>query len=422
MIYRSYYLAREWVRLGHKVSIVAASFSHLRTHETDTVGSVTKEEIDGIQYIWLKTPRYQGNSIRRVLSMMVFSLQLVLFKSKIVSDCKPDLVIASSPQPFIIFGAKRIACSSCAKLIFEVRDLWPLSLCEVGGISPRHPFMAMMQWVEDYALRVSDKVTSTLPKADGYMISRGMPADKFCYVANGIDVTEWGKNEGSLPSEHNDVLCKLKNAGRFVVGYAGAHGIPNALDSLVDAAALLQDFPVTVVMVGQGIKKEHLRARAGELGIENIEFLPPVPKLSMPELLEKFDVLFIGWLKSPVYRFGISPNKLFDYMMAAKPVVHSVDAGNDLVAESGCGISVPPEDPKAISDTIIRLFNMAAAEREAMGSSGRNYVLARHDYRALARHYLEAVGYRQKEPVPEATDTGQTVPFLSTEESHGFVH
>ena len=390
MEYRHYYLAREWVRLGHKVSIAAASYSHLRSVGPKMTGNTTEEKIDGIRYLWLRTPRYRGNGIGRVMNMSAFGLMLVMLKAKIAGLGKPDLVIASSPHPFIIYGARKIARAAKAKLMFEVRDLWPLTLTELGGMSPRHPFISAMQWMENYAYDVSDKVISLLPKADGYMISHGMAPNNFVCVPNGIEAAEWGPDKSPLPQQHDSVLGTLKNEGRFIVGYAGAHGISNSLDILMAAAALLQSHAVTFVLVGQGPEKKTLQDRARAMGLNNVEFLPPVTKAAVPKLLSEMDTLFIGWKKQPLYRFGISPNKLMDYMMASKPVIHAIEAGNDPVAESGCGFSIPPEDPDAIKETLLKLIYMTDDERKDMGARGKKYVLAHHDYRVLAKRYLEA--------------------------------
>jgi glycosyltransferase involved in cell wall biosynthesis len=128
-----------------------------------------------------------------------------------------------------------------------------------------------------------------------------------------------------------------------------------------------------------------------ENNINNVIFLSPVPKNSISELLRKMDILYIGLRRSPLFRFGVSPNKLFDYMMAGKPIIHAVEAGNDLVQESGCGISVPPEDPVAIAEAIKKLLTMSPIEREEMGRRGREYVVKNHDYKVLAKKFLEAI-------------------------------
>jgi glycosyltransferase involved in cell wall biosynthesis len=177
--------------------------------------------------------------------------------------------------------------------------------------------------------------------------------------------------------------------GRFVVGYAGAHGLANALETLVAAAERLRSEPVSVVLVGQGPEKVSLQERASHLGPETIRFLPPVPRAAIPTLLATMDALFIGLKRSPLFRFGISPNKLMDYMAAAKPVILAIQAGNDMVGESGCGLSVPPENSEALAVAIRRLMTIPRDERLAMGARGREYVVARHDYRVLARKFLD---------------------------------
>jgi glycosyltransferase involved in cell wall biosynthesis len=388
MEYRPFYLAREWVKLGHKVNIIAASFSHLRSKEPNINGKITKEVIEGIHYIWLRTPRYKGNGLGRVINMMTFSLMLFMQKSELICDGKPDLVIASSPHPFIIFGSLCIARSLNAKMVFEVRDLWPLTLIELGSMSRFHPFVIFMHWAEKYSYRKSDYVISLLSKADTYMNEQGMARHKFFYIPNGVDVAEWRQNVTPLPEYHQNVLTSLKREGRFIVGYAGGHGISNALDSLIEAARILESRPVTFILVGNGSEKKRLEQKVSYIRLQNIIFLPSIPKSAIPSLLEFMDVLFIGWLRSPLYRFGISPNKLLDYMMSGKPVIHATDAENDMVAESGCGISIPPENPEAIVNAVVRLLNMTDSEREHIGLKGKEYVVANHDYRVLAEKYL----------------------------------
>ncbi len=391
MEFRPFYLAREWVRLGHEVTIVAASQSHLRIATPQTDGSITEEAIEGIRYVWLKTPRYQGNGVRRAINMSAFVGQLFRFHGRILRQWSPDVVIASSTYPLDILPARRIAAKHGAKLVFEVHDLWPLTPMELGGMSPWHPFIALLQRAENFAYRRSDHVVSMLPKADGHMREHGMADHKFAHIPNGIDPDEWQSNASPLPDEHRRTPTDLKQQGRFVIAYAGGHSVSNSLGTLIEAARLLQDDPVSFVLVGQGLEKESLQQRARELGSNNVVFLPPVAKTSIPALLAEFDALYLGWSRRPIYRFGISPNKLIDYMMSGKPVIHAVDAGNDLVAESGCGISCPPEDPRALADAVVEMINLEPAEREAMGRRGKDHIMRHYTYADLASRFLEVV-------------------------------
>ena len=390
MEYRPYYLAREWIKMGHDVTIVASSFSHLRHTQVPISGRITTEFIDGIHYVWLKTPSYSGNGIGRVINMFSFTKSLYFLDERTIGF-KPDVIIASSPHPFVIYPARHIQKKYKSKLVFEVRDLWPLTLKELGGISKWHPFVLLMQHAEDYAYRKADKVVSLLPKAIDYMVSRGMSPEKFVYVPNGVVIEEWQDSSNSIPSDHLDILKKLRKEGNLIVGYVGAHGVANALNYLIEAASILKTEPISFVLVGQGPEKKKLEENAKRKGLNNVIFLPPVPKPSIPCLLSLVDFLYIGWKKSSLYRFGVSPNKLIDYMMSGKPIIHAIEAGNDLVEESGCGISIPPENSFEIANAIISLKNMSLPERREMGLKGRKYLLSNFDFKSLANKFLDIV-------------------------------
>nr|HPG80754.1 glycosyltransferase [Piscinibacter sp.] len=149
MEYRPYYLAREWVRLGHRVQIVAASWSHVRSVQPSPAGDeVIDETIDGIAYRWLPTPPYGGNGVGRVLNIWAFLKQLWRDAPRWASEFRPDAVIASSTYPMDIWVARRIARLAGARLVHEVHDLWPASPIELSGMSPRHPFILLCQKAE----------------------------------------------------------------------------------------------------------------------------------------------------------------------------------------------------------------------------------------------------------------------------------
>ncbi|MCY2990962.1 MAG: glycosyltransferase family 4 protein [Planctomycetota bacterium] len=391
MEYRPYYLAREWVRLGHHVTIVAASRSHVRQQNPDCRAGLTEEWIDGVRYVWLPTPAYEGNGARRVVNIFSFVGQLLRFRSRVTGDWRPDAVIASSTYPLDIVPTSRIARRYDAKLLFEVHDLWPLTPIELGHMSRWHPFIMALQWAEDFAYRRADCVVSMLPKAASYMQDRGLRSNKFVHIPNGVDVQEWKALNQPLSEEHRDAIRRHQERGRFLIGYAGAHGVANALEVLVDAATHLRDSPAAFLLVGQGPEKTHLQQRARAAGLPNIEFLPPIPKQAVPAFLRAMDALYIGLVRQPLFRFGVSPNKLFDYMMAGRPVIHAIDTPGDLVAESGCGLSCAAEDPLAVAATVRELIERPTAELAAMGERGRQFVLRHHAYEGLARHFLEVM-------------------------------
>lgn len=391
MEFRPYYLACEWVRMGHQVQIVAGAYSHIRARQPQMPSVTSKHEelLNGIRYCWYATPGYQGNGVGRVKSMCSFLWSLWRNSKALARDFKPDVVIASSTYPMDIWPARRIAKVAGAKLVYEVHDLWPLSPMELGGMSHWHPFILWVQMAEDYAYRHADKVVSMLPKALPYMQSRGMAASKFAYVPNGVDEEEW-RIPLPLPAEMAQQLRMIRQSGLPVVGYAGTHGLANALDDLLNVAKCLQG-KAEVVLAGTGPERERLLARVKDEHLGNVHMLPAVPKQAVPSLLNMLDIAYIGLQSQPLFRFGISPNKLMDYMYAGKPVVMAIDAGNDPVGEAGCGITVPAGDVEAITQAVLRLAALPTAEREAMGQAGRAFILQNQTYTQLAQKFVDAV-------------------------------
>lgn len=387
MEYRPYYLAREWVRAGHRVQMLAATFSHVRTRQPAAGDDV----IDGIRYRWYPTPAYHGNGAGRVWNIARFLAAVWRDTPRLLHEARPDVVIASSTYPLDIWVARRLARRAGARLVHEVHDLWPLSPVELAGMSPQHPFIRLCQAAEDTACRDADIVVSMLPCVHAHLASHGLDLRKLHIVPNGIVPDEWSAAAPPLRDDVAAVLADARGAGRTVVGYAGSMGRPNALDTLLDAAALLRNEPLQFVLVGNGHERERLAARIAAEGLHRVALLPPVPKAMIPPLLAGFDIAYIGWQRVPIYRFGIAPNKLMDYMMAGRAVLHSVEAGNDPVADAGCGLTVAPEAPAAVADGLRRLAALAPAERHAMGERGRAFVLAHHTYPVLARRFLEAV-------------------------------
>ncbi len=391
MEYRPYYLAREWVRLGHRVTIVASSESHVRTQAPALDGAAQLQEtIDGIDYLWLATPAYRGNGLARVRNMAAFVARLLREGPALAARLKPDVVIASSTYPLDIWPAHRIARLAGARLLFEVHDLWPLSPMELGGYSRWHPFIMLLQAAENFACRRADAIVSILPRVREHLEAHGMAPSKLHLVPNGVDPSEWETQATVLPASLDATLRELRRQGKLVVGYAGTHGISNALETLLDAADRLREHPVAFVLVGAGPDKPGLLRQAVRMALPNVHFFDPVPKALVPALLQAIDLAYIGWRRQPLYRFGISPNKLIDYMMAARPILHAVDAGNDPVAEAGCGLTVAPEDPQAVADGILNLLALGPDCRAVLGQRGRRYALDHHTWPVLGRRFLNA--------------------------------
>lgn len=404
MEFRPYYLAREWVRSGHRVRIAAASFSHVRARQPALDGgrAATRELVDGIEYLWYPTPAYASNGLARVRNIASFLRQMHRDAAAHARDFAPDVVIASSTYPMDIWVARRIARRAGARLVYEVHDLWPLSPVEIGGMSRWHPFILLCQAAEDHAYRVADATVSLLPKTGPYMASRGLDLARLHVVGNGVAAEDWAAGELPLDAGIAAWLDAQRTAGRTVVGFTGSHGVPNALDVLLDAAKAMRAEPVAFLLVGEGMEKARLARRVADEGLHHVGMFAPVPKLQLPTLLRRLDVAYIGWKRLPIYRFGIAPNKLMDYMMAGCAVLHSVDAGNDPVQEAACGLSVAPESAPAVVDGLRRLIAMGADERARLGRRGREFILNHHTYGVLAPRFLAAAAGQPQTTTLEA--------------------
>lgn len=390
MEYRPYFLCREWAKKGNNVNIISASFAHTRTIQPVVKKDLSKEFIDGINYFWIKTPQYSGNGIKRFINILIFVLKLFRYHDFFVKELKPDIVIASSTYPLDVLAAYNIAIKSKAKLIYEAPDLWPLTLIEVGGFSKYHPFVMLLQFAENFAYKNCDKVVCVLPKAFEHMEKHGLRKDKFVYIPNGIDSSDW-ENITPIPNELAQIISDLKRDNKFIVGYSGYHGLANSLTTLINAATRLTDKEIVFLLVGNGPEKDNLQKQVRELKLKNIFFCPSILKSSIPDFLSRMDALFIAFNQLLIYRFGVSANKLFDYMMAAKPVIQVQNAGNDYVAESGCGISVTSGNAIEVAKAIMDILSLTQSEKDKMGLLGKEFVLRNNDYKFLSEKYLNNI-------------------------------
>lgn len=387
MEFRPYYLAFEWVKTGHKVRIVGADFSHLRTVNPTVEKDFDIEDIEGIEYQWVKAGRYKGNGVDRALTMFRFVGKLLLNTRNLAEDFCPDIVISSSTYPLDAYAAKRIADYAGAKYVHEGHDLWPLTLIEIGGMSKWHPFCLLTKMAERFAYSKADHIVSVLPNSVEHMLSNGLKdRDKFTYIPNGIVYEDWQSIE-RMPNEHEQFFSKLKNDGYFIVCYLGGHAISNALDTFVDAAGLLKDENVAFVLVGKGAEKNRLINKAADL--KNVYFLPSVSKKQVPGVLHAANVLYVGLADSPLYRYGVSLNKLYDYMMAGKPVIYGVKASNNEVEEARCGITIPAGDEKALANAVGHLMTLSSDELREMGNNGNRWVIEHCEYSRLAKQFLD---------------------------------
>lgn len=391
MEYRPYYLAKEWVKMGHQVTLVGASFSHLRIQQpvVTTNKDFEEETVEGINYIWIKTPAYES-TFARIQNIFVFVCKLWKYSRKISEFVKPDLVVASSTYPLDIYPARKIAKTAGAKLCYEVHDLWPLSPKLIGGYSSWHPFIIVMQLAENYAYKHVDKVISLLWNSEQHMREHGLAEGKFKCIPNGYCKEDWENLnlKEEIPQTHKLLFKQLEN--KIIVGFAGGFAASGSLDTLVKAAALLKEHDnLAFVFVGKGPEQEYLEKLVKERSLANTFFLPAVKKIQIPRIVAYFDVAFIGGIHSFLHKYGTSANKLTDYMLSAKPIIQAIDEPNSVIERVKCGICVEAENERLVADAILELTGMTREKREKMGEVGRKYALENLEWGILAKQFLD---------------------------------
>tara|TARA_R110002072_G_scaffold255129_1_gene413845 strand:- start:2752 stop:3978 length:1227 start_codon:yes stop_codon:yes gene_type:complete len=383
---RHFYLSRELVKQGLTVYVIASSYTHLHRDPPEVKDKHLEQVIDGVNYIWLKMPKYSdAHSKQRILNWFLFAWKLLAL-GKIIRD-RPDAILFSSPSLVGFLGARALSKRFRCKLAFEVRDIWPLTFIKIGGFSKKHPFIIFMQFIERYAYKRADVVISNLKNAVEHMMLQKMHPAKFSWIPNGVSFNEV-QSPDLLPLNVINSIPKDK----FIVGYTGTLGVANALEYFVDAADQLKSISdICFVMVGDGKERSTLESQVIDKKLDNVVFIESVKKSQVQSLLKCFDVCYIGWRDEDIYKYGIAPNKLPEYMYAEKPIVHSFSGGGDYVIESGCGLTVPAEDSQAIAIAIKKLYCLKNVDRLEMGRKGHEFVLNNLEYGDLAHKLSEVL-------------------------------
>jgi glycosyltransferase involved in cell wall biosynthesis len=383
---RQYFLSRYLSAIpGNKVMLVG-SRSSIGT--VDSFKGLYKEKQDGnLRMVTLNGPLINlGFNMKRLWSWLVFEWNLLRYR-KHVKRFAPDVVIVSSLSILSFLYGVFLKKWLRIPLVIEIRDIYPLTLTEVGDYSPSHPAVKVLGWVEKLGYKNADLILSTLPNAKEHIASVLKRPFRFKWLPMGID-TEFYDDIQTL---HHRKRNGTGTTGNFLVGYAGTIGKANALDVVFETAAELNNtYPdIQFVFLGDGPMKEHYIQKYKDL--PNVVFKPAVPKKTLLKHLGAMDILINTWLDKPIYKFGISPNKWMDYMLAARPVLVAYNGHRCIIDDADCGIFVKAEDKEAFKNGILQLYSKSTEELDAMGIRGRSYLLKHHDYRHLAEELEESL-------------------------------
>ncbi|MVT65519.1 glycosyltransferase [Bradyrhizobium pachyrhizi] len=381
--YRPFWLADAWGKMGHQVVVVSAAFHHL--HRQPRVPG--PQRINDVDYWFLDTPRYSNGSLGRLRNNLSFGPAFRSAAAAIAAQFgKPGLMIASSPHLFFISAAHQIARQFDARFWVEIRDLWPESIVALGMTPAWHPLMKVLGWKERSAYRAADRVICLLAGAEAHMRARGLPAGKFSWIPNGVsdDEIQSALTIENLKHPLIDRINLLKQQGKRVVLYAGGMGPPNAVEAILDAAAILgkTNSEIYFVMIGSGTSRDALRQRAASLA--NVEFRNEVDRAVVHGMLHAADCAVVAFHKNALYHHGISPNKLFDYCLFAPRSVMACEeraiAGLEDLVTARCA----PDDPDALAASL-----RTALDGPSRPRGDRVAVARRYSYSALAAQYLD---------------------------------
>lgn len=346
---RTYEHAREWIKKGHKVTIItgAPNFPEGKVYKGYKNSWFTKEIMDGIQ-VWRVKTYITANEgfLRRILdfqSFMVSSFFAGLFVKR------PDVIIGTSPQFFTVISAWALSAFKRKPFVFELRDIWPASITAVGAMK-RSLVIRILEKVEMFLYRRADRIISVTQSFKNELSDRGVDASKIEVVLNGVDLTSYQP----LEEKDSELLEKFNLREKFVVGYVGTHGMAHALEYLVEAAEHLRDNKDIVFMfAGGGAAKGMVEQLVLEKGLQNVCLIERQPKELMPKIWSLCDVSIVPLKNVELFKTVI-PSKIFECMGMGIPIIMSVPEGEatQILSESGAGQVIPSEDVSSLVNTI----------------------------------------------------------------------
>ena len=372
---RHYYLASKLAASKIEFSIVSGGVNHLFEKDPVTNNLFNEESIEGGRLVWVRLRKYKPDSfIGRSFSWFEFLIKLYFLPVK--KRLKPDLVLVSSMSLWSAIYGIYLKSRLGIPFILEIRDIWPLTPVEVGGISKNHPFIVLFKALEKYVYKRADHIISLMPRFDLHLNNTIRTKIPVSWIPNAIE-------PGLLKADANE--SSIFNSDRFSIVYAGALGYANSMECFIRAAELLHKKPIEFYIIGNGPQKQDLISLA--FNSNNIRFIDKMSKGAVLNILKQADAGFISWMDLSLYQFGVSANKYNDYMLAGLPIISASNIPDDPVCIANCGFRVPAGNAEKIAEAIQKLSEMTQGERKLLGENGRNYVLKHNTYEVIAEKY-----------------------------------
>lgn len=394
-------IGAELVRRGHKVTVIASDYDYFTRQPTHRATDAGTTDHDGVRFVWLRTGAYVGNDRRRTSSMVRY--WYAASWAGLRERPAPDVIIGSSPQPLAPLAAYGIARLRRVPWVFEARDIWPSALVDLKAIARGGAAHRWLERLERFLYATADAVVSVPPHGARRLAELGLDPAKCAHIPNGA--TTMLTEPGALPATLAHLLDD--ESTHFALVYAGAIGVPHGFETVVDAVKLVRERRrdlydrLLVLIVGDGVAAESTRRAAVENGLDRLHVHPAIDKSAVRSLLQRADACLMQAAASDHFKYGFSPNKLFDYFAASRPVLIA-SAHDTLVDEANAGIRFTPGDPAALARALAELMDKPAAERRAMGERGRHLVEADYSIQAITDRYerlLDDVSARRARPV-----------------------
>ena len=380
---RHYYFSKYLQEKGHEVKIFTSSKIHNTNINIIQDKKLFKEqEIDGIKYTFVKNSDYKGNRFGRIINMLQFPINMWRTCKKFE---KPDVIYTSSPDLFTVFSAIWLAGKLKVPKVVEIRDLWPKSIVVYNNISEKNPIILALYQMEKWIYKKADKLIFTMAGGKKYLREKGwnrkINLRKVEQVNNGVDLEEFQRFRELYKIEDED----LDNDQIFKVVYTGSIRKANHLEILIRFAKQLKKrgSKIKFLIWGDGDYRENLMERCKHLGLDNIVFKGRVEKRYIPYIVSKADANFMHGLFTELLQFGISWNKLFDYLAAGKPIFSDLEVSYDLIKKYNCGVTVQQNIISEIVDKLCQLEKQPESILEQYGHNAEE-LAKEYDYKKLA--------------------------------------